>query len=310
MSAIDLPALLKRFDAFAEELNPPASSRDLTRLKKLFGGDVPGDLLQVYRHHNGADSCPMVDDILLPVRLIPIHELPEIQELMVPVWARTERLGNVVWLWSDDNSNYVGLYTSGPVKGWLTVYNHEGGPIPVAYGSTSSFLRCLVDSMAQDADDEDAPSHAVSIPREVPRRAHDSSTADQEWALAQELLRIAKSKPKGDAQRPYLYGSILLTPFDRTNAIEPLLDEDDMWTPALVADVMRWRRYAGAVDRLGRMVESNEDSAAIAALVQLGTPEAKSELTRLKSVVSPVCRKAIERESKFRSREPFPVRGW
>src|SRR5205085_1865357 len=76
-------------------------------------------------------------------------------------------IGRIAWLWSDDNSNFAGLYTDGPLAGWLVKLDHDEPMLAPAWRSVGSFLERLLDSAPGTAV-ANAAVDLPALPRDVP----------------------------------------------------------------------------------------------------------------------------------------------
>ncbi len=101
--------MVSRFRARPLPFNAAVSAREIARLQASLGAALPAELLALYRDHDGLpEHAP--DD--LPFRLMPIDEVIDIHHI-----ARREGWADVGVrvFWTDDNSNYAGLYLTGPL---------------------------------------------------------------------------------------------------------------------------------------------------------------------------------------------------
>src|SRR5262249_6910491 len=100
--------LRSRFGGF----NSSASAADLSELQASISF-VPEDVLAVYRDHDGSPSLPESNGLRLAARLMPIAEVIKTERAMRGYTNTLAKAGELAWLWTDDNSNYCGIYTDG-----------------------------------------------------------------------------------------------------------------------------------------------------------------------------------------------------
>jgi len=96
----------------------------------------PEALLALYTDHNGMPASKE----WLPMRLMSLEEVTDFHQVVLEYgWD----LWGLRVFWTDDNSNYAGLYITGPLAGKVCWIDHgEIDPTPV-YASVRSFLCVL-----------------------------------------------------------------------------------------------------------------------------------------------------------------------
>src|SRR4051812_31671110 len=109
----------RKYDGF----NQSASEEDLAEFESKFS-PIPKDVRTIYRDHDGSGELPRGGEALLPVRLMPIGEALEAQRELNSAFHDAPKAGRIVWFWTDDNSNYAGVYTDGMLEGWLVKVDH------------------------------------------------------------------------------------------------------------------------------------------------------------------------------------------
>src|ERR1035438_7102570 len=143
-----LQEVLKEVRSLYNGLNPPASEESLTKLQSS-AGPLSDEVLALYLDHDGSNSLPQRGTLVLTARLMPVAEVLTTQVAMNRI--RVPKTGAPIWLWTDDNSNYCGVYTDGPLSGWVTVIDHEEPMLAPAFRSVSSFVsQLLVESPNHD----------------------------------------------------------------------------------------------------------------------------------------------------------------
>src|SRR5690349_10093411 len=108
--------LIRRMRELYDGFNGRASDADLWTLQDVVGL-MPDDVLAIYRDHDGSARRPERGDACLPARLMPIDEVVELQPALHDALSQNAMIGRIAWLWADDQSNYAGLYTDGPLAG-------------------------------------------------------------------------------------------------------------------------------------------------------------------------------------------------
>ena len=281
------PQLIRRMRELYDGFNGRASDSDLWRLQDAVGL-LPDDVLSIYRDHDGSASLPARGSARLPARLLPIDEVIVIQPELFELLSQGPLIGRIAWLWADDHSNFAGLYTDGPLEGWLVKLDHEEPMLAPAWRSVRSFLERLLDSAPGTAV-EDAAVDLPAVPRDVPALQDDPELVARDRALARvltESYRKASADEDEDRRRLLATCAICLTPArDAAAELGEFLREPDMWTPETAIRLLEFRRYKGPVDeieRLARDGHANGDSAAMRLLVRMRTPDADDAVDRLK----------------------------
>src|SRR5439155_16487417 len=145
MANEELTTLIEEIRAQVDGFNPPATETDLARLHDMVG-HLPDDLLLIYRDHDGSVYLPSRDPVRRTARLMPIAEVLRTKQEMAPFAKDLPAEGCVTCFWTDDNSNYCGIYTDGPLSGWLTCLNHDEPMLTPAFRSVVAFLKRLLAS--------------------------------------------------------------------------------------------------------------------------------------------------------------------
>lgn len=279
----------RRFDAdcFLEPPDP-STIKELQRMT----GPLPADALALYADHNGSDSDPVNQrtGARLPGRLLPIEEAIENQQALASPLSEYPSAGRIAWLWYDDTSNYAGIYTDGPLKGWVVKMDHEEPTLAPAWRSVESFLAGMLRATYNPAiDSDDASTDIPGIRADVPVPADDPVHLAGDRRLAKTFLELYYDATDDDERRFNAFCSIRLTPAADTAQLARFLTDEDMWTPEEALHVMEMRRFdgmIGEVERIAREEGPNGDAAAMRLLASLRTPEAEQALQRLQQVLS------------------------
>jgi hypothetical protein len=266
------------FDGF----NSPASESNLAQLQRAVG-PLPYEVLLIYHDHDGSNDLPR-NDGLLAARLMPVSEVMETRTAMID--RGLPKVGSVAWLWTDDNSNYCGIYTDGLLAGWLTVLDHEEPMLTPAFRSTASFTLGLLAEAEKSY--EERAIDIPSIAREFPEAVSNPATVEGDRQLAARFQQLYTNEQNEDLRRLYAFCSICLTPFESTGDVLAFLADGDMWTPEAAVrllEVRRWRDGLDQLERLAREGRPNGDSAAMRHLARMNTQESRRAIARLKQTL-------------------------
>jgi hypothetical protein len=107
-----------------ERYNPPASEEAIRKAAAKLGGTIQPELAELYRSYDGVSDC--AEEMLF--RLMPLDEVIEINERFSSGFEISEVLArhHLRWFWSDDESNYLGMFTDGALAGRISCFDHEG----------------------------------------------------------------------------------------------------------------------------------------------------------------------------------------
>ncbi|MGD9722517.1 MAG: hypothetical protein AB7O59_13510 [Pirellulales bacterium] len=283
-----LPSSIANLRQLFDGFNPPADERAIAKLQTTLG-PLPADVLDLYRNHDGQAELPFRDDTWLSCRLVPIAEAIKMNEQCAWFVEGTPALGKITLLWTDDNSNYLGVYTTGELTSWLTVLNHEEPILVPAYRSAGAFYDRLVSTIPGLATEDDCAYDLTMVPRELPMIIDDPQHVTDDRSLATSFRDRYEREPDADMRRLYAMCAMCLTPAADTESLLPFLRDPDMWSPASAVTVLGLRGFTAAVDELERLARdggANGDSAAMRELVRMDTNAARSAIARLKSSLS------------------------
>ena len=136
----------------------------------LDGDELPAEILALDRDHDGTDDAR--GDI--PLRLMSIDEAIEFHGNSGYLAERGGR--EMRTFWTDDNSNYAGLYVEGPLPGRVFVIDHDEVDLSPVYRSAHSFHEVMLDAAAGGLDWYEMPTdypvdRGVSTPEVRPASA-------------------------------------------------------------------------------------------------------------------------------------------
>lgn len=264
-------------------LNPPATREELSRLEQELGA-LPEEVSTVYQTHNGSGSLPVGLKRRAVARLMPIDEVIKTGAAIRSLGDRLPAIGRIGWLWTDDNSNYCGIYTDGPLKNWLCVLDHEEQMLTPAFRSISSFLACLLNE-ARKPDDQSLACDLPSVEREVPELNPNKETAAHDVLIASRFMEQYKSAVDDGIRRLYAFCSICLTPFEKSEDVMQFFQDLDMWIPEAAVRLLEARQWKNGVEELevlARDGRPNGDSAAMRLLSRMDTEQSRRAIVRLR----------------------------
>lgn len=126
-----------------EEYNAPATEQEITNAFKALGNPATPDIAALYLSYDGV-SRPVNRS---PFRLMPLEEVVYCNETFQSGFEISEVLQkyHLRWFWTDDESNYLGMFMDGALQGMIAIFDHDG-----AYsGDESPLFRNLKSAQLQ-----------------------------------------------------------------------------------------------------------------------------------------------------------------
>ncbi|MFC4454554.1 SMI1/KNR4 family protein [Deinococcus sonorensis] len=248
--------------------NPPASPEDLERTAEQLRMDWPEEVAALYRQHDGAagladdwedawaerldtdeDACPQVP------RLMPLDEVRDFYS-----GTSSFVMPDIRLFWSDDNSNYVGVYVGEVFTGAVCLLHHEEQTeVAPRFHRVSDFLAWMVAHP-----DEDVFSSTL-VPSLYPRVVPDPETSELEWAAAYSLYARADRT----TDNPLLAVAMNATPVEHSSELLSYLDHEDFYIAERAVEILGTRRYLPArkaIEHLAVHGVANARSAALRVL--------------------------------------------
>ena len=284
---MSLQSVMQQFRAEVQGLRPAAGEGDLARLRKSCG-PLPEQVITLYQDHDGSDQYPAIPRKTLPLRLMPIAEVLKTREQMAPYEKRMAKVGPIAWFWTDDNSNYAGVYLDGLLAGWVCVLDHEEPLLVPSFRYVESFMVHLLADL-RGVHGKNRFCDLPSLRREYPKSAPDAAHDDQDWVFSEIFRKQWTDEADAELAQLFAMCGICLTPFEKTSEASVFLDVDDMWIPAAAVRLLAIRRWRGGVEQLERLARDghpNGDGAAIGLLARMNTNESRNAVTRLRRTLT------------------------
>ncbi|MBY0117961.1 MULTISPECIES: HEAT repeat domain-containing protein [Paenibacillus] len=158
--------------------------------------------------------------------------------------AGIEVYHNMIPLWTDDHSNYIGLHVEGACQYRISYISHEETDIAPAYRSAGSFIRELERNPHQDWDElkKDYPSD-IELSRDQ---------MNEDLSCIHELNDVIESDPRlnEDVRCQYIYCIMALTPQSHLDSLMKYIDDEDMYVQERACQIMGFHRYTPAREKL------------------------------------------------------------
>ena len=180
------------------------------------------------------------------LKVLPQEEIGEMLGHMKSI----EVYQNIIPLWTDEQSNYIGLYYAGPLSYRICYLNHEETDVSPGFRNVGSFIQEL--EQRPDADwyelNKDYPA-ADSTQPTTEELAADLKSRD-------ELLAIIEGVEIDDDRRcQFLYSLMALTPYSHLDTLLRYLDDEDMYVQERACEIFGFYQYTPAVEQLKIVAE-------------------------------------------------------
>lgn len=211
--------------------------------------EVPNDFIEILELHKVKQNANE-----FTLRVMDSDEIVELIEFLSDI----EVYQNIIPLWTDDNSNYVGVFYQGPLKYKVCYLDHEETDISPGFRSVSSFIRTI---------EQDPDLDWRELKKEYPVKT-ESSVQDLEvdQKCIDELYRlISVNEIDEDLRCQLLFSVMALTPKKHLDTLIKYLDDEDMYVQERACEILGFHRYAPAKDKLIEVSESGMHNGKMAA---------------------------------------------
>ncbi|MHC5215325.1 hypothetical protein ACYSNR_01570 [Enterococcus sp. LJL128] len=143
----------------------------------------------------------------------------------------TEVLPDVCFLWTDDESNYAGLFYQGPLRGKIMFLDH-GNPFYVPlYKTVDSFIQRVADGSIENLyiPELGAQSSENKPVADFPMKADSSSEMQQNYACSKILLGQLSQSLNEDDYAQIAFQAFYLMPKEHLYELLPFLDNENMY---------------------------------------------------------------------------------
>ncbi|MEM9353066.1 MAG: hypothetical protein AAGA92_08635 [Planctomycetota bacterium] len=247
---------------------------NLSPLEELLGRPVPTAIVSLY------SQLDPVGNTLDVMRLLTVAEA--VQATLDIRAFYTDLSTELLFLWTDDNSNYAGVYTAGDLAPRVAILDHEEPDATPAFFGIESFR-----STRQLAAQEGLSWYEFSTDYPV-RVEEDYPLAQADIALGVQYLKRYQDQPENN--RSLAFYALNLLPTSHMGMTRDLLFSKDMWVQERACEVVGMRQHAPAIDDLESVAREglhNGRIAAIIALESIGTTEANAKLRTLSRELGP-----------------------
>ncbi|WP_156497305.1 HEAT repeat domain-containing protein [Paenibacillus jamilae] len=228
---------------------------------------LPDDMLEALLIHRKKQEGRKVQ-----LRLLSEQELAESIEWM----AQIEVFKHIVPLWTDDHSNYVGLYVEGPLAYRLCYINHEETDLSPVYRNAASLIAELEQNPVQDWDQlhKDYPSGGDISAKQL---TEDIRCKNELQAILEKDLSM-----EDDVRCQLLYSLMAITPVSEVDSLLSYVDDEDMYVQERACMLLGHHGYEPATELLKEVVKHGSPNGKLAARKALSMIRAKQMDMRIK----------------------------
>ncbi|PUA39046.1 hypothetical protein C8Z91_11270 [Paenibacillus elgii] len=186
-------------------------------------------------------------------------------------------------LLTDDQSNYIGLYTDGPLRDKVCYLDHEETDLSPGFRHMERFVEKSLQTPGTEWDRLERDYPVVSDRDEQ----HEHSVHDLK--VIQEIdQRLLQEELDEDDMQQLIFAKLTIMPYAESEQICRYLTSDDMFIQEKAVILLRKRNYTAAARSLFEVAKNgmhNGRMAAIFALKQFRTEESKRLLKELEAVL-------------------------
>jgi hypothetical protein len=173
-------------------------SAELSKLGKKLGVEIPLSLSALYAKGNGEE--PLSD--CLGFRLMSTEEVLNQPFENILGAKRTEmlqRLGFSLWpFWTNDNSDYVAIFLSGPLIGYTCLVNHDDLKLDLACGDVETTIKKIKIICKEVGEEPLYPNEFRN------RQRATAAAASRDTETINRLVTFLKTHPANSDDAPYL----------------------------------------------------------------------------------------------------------
>lgn len=260
--------VLSRYLSLPFDWNAAASREAIEKAERKLQMPLPEAIQAIYQRHDGtsglvADWAERLgvtqdeDDLMnFSPRLLSLAEVTQFFE------ATSDFMNpEVRFFWTDDQSNYLGVYVAGPLLGAVCLLHHEVPNSSPRFRDVMDFLKAVLERPTTDVFD------SYEFPTTYPALSPDPVHAVSDWAKARAMFARVEDHQDGSSQA--LATAMTLTPYEQSEVLVPYLDSPDFWVAERAVDILGARRYAPARPQIEWLAQHGKGNPKLAAQLAL-----------------------------------------
>lgn len=219
-----------------------------------------------------------------PFRPMGAAEAANAYEMLLPERFRLRPLGKVAFLWTDDESNFAGVYVDGVIPERIVILDHEGSlDTSPLYRSAISFADALKSQRTTLTGWWRIPVDFPNSGDEAVRPAGQAQSATDLDAV-NHLLSLLDGDLTADSKRAISYAALSLVPPDQSGMLAAWVYHRDTFIASKACRMMGCKRNLAALNDLAQLAETRTSvirTDAIQGIGLLGTPDARRVLLKM-----------------------------
>lgn len=194
-------------------------------------------------------------------------EADDLEEMM-EFFGEQPVLAELVPILTDNNSNYICTYKSGPLVGKICYFNHGETSLEPKFRNIEN----LVTAISVNPGSRDF----TELPEEIldyPLKDKESLTGEDS-NIKEDLFALYNQEADDEVKTQLAFSIMVLTPPDKLEELYPFLDSDDMYIQERAIDILGFHRYVPAAGKLTELQTTafhNGQSAAARALKRINS---------------------------------------
>lgn len=209
-----------------------------------------------------------------------VMDTTEIKEIL-NVLRDTPCYKDICPIFSDDNSNYVGIYHCGPLEGKIRYLNHEETDLSPGYRNIENLVNNMLKYPYYEWEE---------LPHDYPTlEAEDKKFEEDSNRVICEIDKIISNEDMDeDYKQQLIYSKLTMMPYLETEKLYSYLISDDMYIQEKAVEIIRKRKYKPAAEHLYEVAKNgmqNGKILAIKALREINTKECNEYIKELKNIL-------------------------
>ncbi|MED4729634.1 HEAT repeat domain-containing protein [Aneurinibacillus migulanus] len=160
--------------------------------------------------------------------------------------------------WTDDHSNYVAIYISGPLKYRVCYVDHEETDLSPAFRSIDTFIHAV---------EEDDTADWHDLKKDYPSTDSTIKEKQDDLQAVQALQKILDEYEEIDEEIrcQYIFSIMALTPSESLDMLLHYVDDEDMYVQERACEILGFHQYVPARDKLRTIAETGMHNGKLAA---------------------------------------------
>ncbi len=232
------------------------------QLDQLMQNPQPLQLTAAAWTQAAAEDCQSyhLTDYSAHLRLLTIDELTEL--LPVLHLHQITCTENIMPLWTNGHSDYIGVYVSGTLQGKICYLDHEESDLAPVFRTVHSFLTAV---------QQHPNTYWEELPHDYPSdRSLSEQQQNEDIACIHQLLTQLEQQQLDDQERcMLLYSVMALTPYTHLDSLMPYLEDDGMYVQERACAILGHHCYVPAQPALEKVAQHGMHNGQLAAKIAL-----------------------------------------